>query len=97
MGTLHLQCTLVKRSLHHYGNVMPPDKAPRTQRSVWERLPTRADQPSLSRAQIVQTAIAIADVEGAQGITMRRIATALGAGAMSLYRHVFSKDDLLDS
>ena len=29
-------------------------------------------------------------------MSMRRIAAELGAGPMSLYRHVFSKDDLLD-
>jgi AcrR family transcriptional regulator len=65
---------------------------------IWERLqrPAREPQPALSREQIIRAAINIADTEGAQGITMRRIATELGAAAMSLYRHVFSKEDLLD-
>ena len=63
---------------------------------IWDRLQIRADQPALNRRQIVQTAIAIADVAGVEGISMRRIAAELGAGPMSLYRHVFSKDDLLD-
>ena len=50
----------------------------------------------LSRQQIVIAAIAIADGEGAAAVSIRRIARELGVGAMSLYRHVPSKDDLLD-
>lgn len=72
---------------------MPAERKVTNHQLIWERLPEKS---ALNREQIVQTAIAIADVEGAQGITMRRIATELDAGAMSLYRHVFSKDDLLD-
>jgi len=65
---------------------------------IWERLQqsAREPQPVLNRDQIIRAAITIADTEGAQGITMRRIAGELGAAAMSLYRHVFSKEDLLD-
>jgi AcrR family transcriptional regulator len=50
----------------------------------------------LSRAEIVAAAIAVADGEGPDAITMRRIARELGAGAMSLYWHVGSKEELLD-
>lgn len=50
---------------------------------------------SLSRDQIVASAIAIADVEGADAVGMRRIARELGAGNMSLYWHVAGKDELL--
>lgn len=65
---------------------------------IWERLQQAASgaRLALSREQIVQTAMAIADAEGAQAISMRRIASELGSTAMALYRHVFSKDDLLD-
>jgi AcrR family transcriptional regulator len=45
----------------------------------------------------VRTAIKIADAEGPDAITMRRIARELGAGAMSLYWHVDSKEELLDA
>jgi AcrR family transcriptional regulator len=65
---------------------------------IWERL-QQADSSvrlALSRDQIVRAALAIAEAEGAQAISMRRIATELGSTAMALYRHVFSKDDLLD-
>ena len=65
---------------------------------IWERLEQtpRETLPALSRERIVRAAMAIADAEGLPGITMRRIAAELGAGAMSLYRHVYSKEDLLD-
>lgn len=48
----------------------------------------------LSRADIVATAIAVADAEGADAVSMRRVARALGVGAMSLYWHVESKEEL---
>ena len=57
--------------------------------------PPRRDR-GLSRAEIVSTAIAVADAEGPDAISMRRIARELGAGAMSLYWHVRSKEELLD-
>ena len=50
----------------------------------------------LSQAEIVRTAIAVADAEGPEAISMRRIARELGAGAMSLYWYVGSKEELLD-
>ncbi|MCB9670432.1 MAG: TetR/AcrR family transcriptional regulator C-terminal domain-containing protein [Alphaproteobacteria bacterium] len=50
----------------------------------------------LSREQIVATALEIADRDGLGALTMRRIAGALDVEAMSLYRHVRNKDDLLD-
>ena len=52
--------------------------------------------PSLSRAEIVDAAIAIADSEGAEAVSMRRIAQVLRSGTMSLYWHVDSKEQLLD-
>lgn len=51
---------------------------------------------SLSRDEIVRAAIKVADAEGSSAISMRRIARELNAGAMSLYWHVASKDELLD-
>jgi AcrR family transcriptional regulator len=53
-------------------------------------------RPPLSRAEIVDAAIAIADAEGAEALSMRRIAQVMRAGTMSLYWHVTSKDHLLD-
>jgi AcrR family transcriptional regulator len=48
----------------------------------------------LSRADIVATAVAIADAEGTDAVSIRRIARDLGVGAMSLYWHVSSKEEL---
>jgi AcrR family transcriptional regulator len=50
---------------------------------------------ALGREQIVRAAIAIADAEGLEAVTMRRVAQRLNTGAMSLYRHVPDKDALV--
>lgn len=52
--------------------------------------------PDLSRARIVEAAIAIADDEGTAGLTMRTVAKELGVATMSLYRHVANKELLLE-
>ena len=58
-----------------------------------------ADQPAsrtpLDREQIVAAAIALADAEGLDAVSMRRVAASVGRGAMSLYRHVPDKDALV--
>lgn len=65
---------------------------------VWTRLtPTaRGRRPGLTHARIAQAAIEIADAEGLDAVSMRRIAAALGVGAMSLYRYLASREDLVD-
>jgi AcrR family transcriptional regulator len=50
----------------------------------------------LSRDRILQTALELADSAGIEALTMRRLGEELGYEAMSLYRHVANKDDLLD-
>ena len=60
-----------------------------------ERAP-RGPKPTLTVPQIVEQAIAIADAEGIDNVSMRRVAERLGVGAMSLYRYVPSKAELLD-
>lgn len=50
---------------------------------------------SLSRERIVQTAIELADAEGPEAISMRRIAAELDAGAMTVYGYVADRDALL--
>lgn len=52
--------------------------------------------PALSRAEIVDAAIVVADADGADAVSMRRIAQVLRSGPMSLYWHVASKEHLLD-
>lgn len=59
--------------------------------------PRRPGRPArLSRSQVLRAALEIADRAGLASVTMQRVATALGAEPMSLYRHVANKDDLLD-
>src|SRR5262245_39701233 len=75
-----------------------PQQPPLRPEPIWLR-PVRQPQsqrPSLTREQIVRAAIELADAEGLEALTMRRLATKLGAGAMSLYWHIPNKDDLLD-
>lgn len=50
----------------------------------------------LSRERVLQAAVALADRDGIDAMTMRRLAVELGAGAMSLYYHLPNKDALLD-
>ncbi|MFD9335313.1 TetR/AcrR family transcriptional regulator C-terminal domain-containing protein [Streptomyces sp. NPDC060028] len=49
----------------------------------------------LTRAGIVRTAIAIADAEGLAALSMRGVAARMGVAAMSPYRHVGSKEELV--
>ncbi|MDA0567022.1 TetR/AcrR family transcriptional regulator C-terminal domain-containing protein [Streptomonospora sp. S1-112] len=49
----------------------------------------------LARSAVVRTAVEIADAEGLEGVSMRRVAAELGAAPMALYRHVPAKEDLL--
>lgn len=51
----------------------------------------------LSKQRVVVEAVRLADREGVDELSMRRLAGVLGAGAMSLYRYVASKDELLDA
>jgi AcrR family transcriptional regulator len=62
---------------------------------VWEREPARR-RPVLSREAIVQAALAVADAEGLEAVSMRRVAAELGARTMSLYTYIERKEDLLD-
>jgi AcrR family transcriptional regulator len=50
----------------------------------------------LSRDRIVDAALALADAEGLEALSMRRLGQALGVEAMSLYNHVANKDAILD-
>jgi AcrR family transcriptional regulator len=56
--------------------------------------PTRGPAPSYSLAQVAEAAIEIADRDGIEAVSMRKVAASLGTGAMSLYRYVDSKDSL---
>ncbi|WP_326770490.1 TetR/AcrR family transcriptional regulator C-terminal domain-containing protein (plasmid) [Streptomyces sp. NBC_01591] len=79
--------------------VTAPRRSPSPDR-VPDRGPTSASAPSapereLSLDRIVRTGMAIADTEGLPALSMRGIAARLGVAAMSPYRYVPSKDDLV--
>ena len=74
-----------------------PGRADRAPRPHGQRGRTRGQiAPALSRDEIVDAAIAVADAEGADALSMRKIAQVLHAGTMSLYWHVANKEHLLD-
>lgn len=56
-----------------------------------------ASDAGLSKQRVVVEAVRLADREGVDGLSMRRLAGTLGAGAMSLYHYVASKEELLDA
>jgi AcrR family transcriptional regulator len=49
----------------------------------------------LTRDRVLQTAVELADRNGIDSISMRKLADALGVVPMALYRHVANKDELL--
>ncbi|MFC6430329.1 MULTISPECIES: TetR/AcrR family transcriptional regulator [Nocardiopsis] len=57
--------------------------------------PRRGPRPKLSREAVVDAAVAVADAEGLEAVSMQRVAKELGYTTMSLYRHVDSKEDML--
>ncbi|MFF9652137.1 TetR/AcrR family transcriptional regulator [Streptomyces sp. NPDC014622] len=69
-----------------------PTEAGSTENSAPEG---EAGAPHLTAGRITRAGIAIADAEGLDALSMRRVATDLGASTMALYRHVASKDDLV--
>jgi AcrR family transcriptional regulator len=50
----------------------------------------------LSKERVLRAAVALAARDGIESLTMRRLADELGAGAMSLYHYVPTKEQLLD-
>ncbi|MGW8635719.1 TetR/AcrR family transcriptional regulator [Streptomyces sp. NPDC055793] len=71
---------------------------PRTLELLWDSgpRPSRGPKPGLTLERIVEAAVEVADREGLGAVSMRRIATELGTGTMSLYRYVPGKSELLD-
>ncbi len=78
----------------------PPDEGPRLPREIailWRREPParRGPRPGLTLDEIADAGIALADAEGIDAVSMARIAAELGYTAMSLYRYVASKDEVI--
>ena len=55
---------------------------------------TKGRPPAYTRSQIAQVAIAVADAEGLAAVSVRRVTREIGAGTMSLYRYIRSKEEL---
>ncbi|MBF6176385.1 TetR/AcrR family transcriptional regulator [Nocardia blacklockiae] len=65
---------------------------------VWER-PEPPDRPApapLSRELIVRAAIRLADADGLDAVSLRKVAAALDVGPMRLYGYIATKEELLD-
>ncbi|MFK8906735.1 TetR/AcrR family transcriptional regulator C-terminal domain-containing protein [Streptomyces sp. YS-3] len=65
---------------------------------LWLRAaePRRGRRPSFTREAITAAAVALADAEGLDAVTMRRVAGEVGAGVMSLYSYAPDKETLLE-
>ena len=57
--------------------------------------PLGSSRLPLSRERILRAALDLADHEGIESLSMRKLAQALGVEAMSLYNHVANKDEIL--
>ena len=61
---------------------------------VWDE-PADGGTASLRRADVIQAALAVADAEGLEAVSIRRVAADLDVRPMALYTHIASKDDLV--
>jgi AcrR family transcriptional regulator len=75
----------------------PDDPIPPSIALAWGRRPrgSRGPKPGLTLERIAQAGIDLARRDGIEAVSMARLAAELGAGTMSLYRYVASKDELL--
>ena len=62
---------------------------------IWLRPEPNERRPRLNREQITATALGIADREGFEAVTMKRIASELDCATMTLYYYVRTKADIV--
>lgn len=62
---------------------------------MWTRGGGAGRRPRFTREEIASTAVRLADTEGFAALSMRRLAAELGAGTMTLYHYVRTKDELM--
>lgn len=62
---------------------------------IWFRQEPASRKPAHTRADIARAALEIADTQGFDAVSMRRVAERLGAGTMTLYHYVRNKDELV--
>jgi AcrR family transcriptional regulator len=63
---------------------------------IWLRLDDAAPPGKRAVASLAAAAMKVADKDGLDAVSMRRMASELGVGTMTLYHYVSGKDDLLD-
>ncbi|MGW7533583.1 TetR/AcrR family transcriptional regulator [Amycolatopsis sp. NPDC054798] len=56
----------------------------------------RGPRPAHSRADLAAAAVRVADADGLEAVSLRRIASEMGTGTTTLYRYIATKDELLD-
>jgi AcrR family transcriptional regulator len=74
---------------------MPPGSSAGPERQAPGTGRRRGPQPRHTRRQVIGAAVSIADEQGLDAVTIRAVATRLGAGAMSLYSYVPAKQALV--
>jgi AcrR family transcriptional regulator len=63
--------------------------------ALGEQIPTTPARTPLSKERVLRAAVELADNDGIDALSMRRLAKELGVEAMSLYNHVANKDEIL--
>jgi len=64
--------------------------------TVADQAPDESERARLTRAAVVDRALALADASGLESLTIRKLATELGVTPMALYWHFRGKDELLE-
>src|SRR3954452_23863804 len=77
------------------GDAPGPDGGPEEPELIWLRQEPSAARSAHTRSEIAAAALQLADAEGFEAVSMRRVAQALGAGTMTLYNYVRTKYELL--
>jgi AcrR family transcriptional regulator len=62
---------------------------------IWAVAAPGARRPRFTRERLAKAALEVADSEGFEALSMRRVAEEVGAGTMTLYHYVRTKEDLL--
>jgi AcrR family transcriptional regulator len=80
------------------GDAVSAEAMANTMALLWgtKPAPTRGRKPGMTVERIVTAAVAVADANGLDALSMRRVADALGVGTMSLYRYVPGKAELYE-
>lgn len=73
----------------------PPDSDADAPEMIWLRDEPSAPRSAHTRAEIAAAAVRLADAEGFDAVSMRRVAQQLGAGTMTLYNYVRNKNELI--